>query len=52
MTSGIYLYLAILVVVFIFLGFKLLNKKRSQKKDYEEREDNVFYDAVKEIKRD
>lgn len=52
MISGIYLYLFILVVVFIFLGYKLFTKTRNQKKDYEEREDNVFYDAVKEIKRD
>lgn len=50
--SGIYLYLAILIVVFVFLGFKVITKRKHEKQAYEEREDNIFYDAAKNIRRD
>jgi len=50
--NGIYLYLAILIIVFVFLGFKVMTKRRHEKQAYEEREDNVFYDAAKNIRRD
>lgn len=48
----IYLYLTIIVVVIAFLGFKILTKRRQEKQAYEEREENVFYDTVKNIRRD
>lgn len=50
--AGIYFYLLILFLVFAFLLYKFITKRRQEKLDYEEREDNVFYDTVKNIKRD
>lgn len=47
-----YLYLFFLIIIFVFLGYKVMTKKRREKQNYEEREDNVFYDAVKKIRRD
>lgn len=47
-----YLYLAILIVIFVFIGFKVALARRHAKQADEEREDNVFYDAVKNIRRD
>lgn len=52
MINGLYLYLAVILAVFVFLGFKLFTKQRNTKRNYEEREDDVFYDAVKKIRRD
>ena len=50
--AGIYLYLTFLIIIFIFLGYKLIIRKKREKQTYEEREDNVFYDAAKNIRRD
>ncbi len=52
MMSGIFLYLIFLMVIFIFLGYKVITKRRHEKQAAEEREDDVFYDAVKNIRRD
>ncbi len=52
MMNGIYLYLAVIFLVFVFLGYKIFTKKRGEKQAYEEREDDVFYDAAKNIRRD
>ncbi len=50
--AGQLFYLAIIIIVFIFLGIKLYKKRQLERKTYEEREDNVFYDNVKNIRRD
>ena len=50
--NGIYLYLMIFIVIFVFLLFKIIAKRKGEKQAYEEREDNVFYDSVKKIRRD
>jgi amino acid permease len=50
--SGIYLYLTFIFIIFVFLGYKVITKKKREKQSYEEREDNVFYDAAKKIRRD
>lgn len=50
--SGIFLYLTFIIIVFIFLGYKVITKKKREKQAYEEREENVFYDAAKNIRRD
>ncbi len=49
---GVYLYLAIIILVIIFLGVKYYRKKKQAKQDYDEREENVFYDTAKHIRRD
>ncbi len=50
--KSLYLYLAIIIGTLIFLGFKLYRKRKQEKQAREEREDNVFYDAAKNIRRD
>jgi hypothetical protein len=44
--------LAIIIAIVAFLGFKIIAKKRREKQVSEEREDNVFYDAVKNIRKE
>lgn len=48
----IYFYLFILVIIFVYLLARLINKQKAEKKRTEEREDNVYYDAVSKIRRD
>ncbi|MCK5647817.1 MAG: hypothetical protein KAI22_02970 [Gammaproteobacteria bacterium] len=50
--NGIYFYLTIIIVIVGFLGYKIISKRRQEKQAYDEREDNVFYDAAKNIRRD
>lgn len=50
--KSLYLYLAIIIGTLIFLGFKLYRQRKQKNQAYEEREDNVFYDAAKNIRRD
>ncbi|MCU7941007.1 MAG: hypothetical protein KZQ74_00185 [gamma proteobacterium symbiont of Bathyaustriella thionipta] len=50
--TGLYFYLLFIIIIFVFLGYKVIAKKKREKQDYEEREDNVFYDAAKKIRRD
>ncbi len=50
--TGIYLYLLILMIIFVFLLVKVMAKRKRDKQAYEEREDTVFYDAAKRIRRD
>ncbi len=50
--NALYLYLAVTIGSIVFLGFKLYKRTKRKKQAYEEREDNVFYDAVKNIRRD
>lgn len=50
--NGLYLYLAMLIFVMAFLGFKLYHKRKKTRRNYEEREENIFYDAAKNIRRD
>ncbi|MCK5696738.1 MAG: hypothetical protein KAI02_01160 [Gammaproteobacteria bacterium] len=48
----IYLYLIALFIVFIYLAYRLVLKRKRTKETYEDREDDVFYDAAKNIRRD
>ena len=50
--NSIYFYLALIFIIFLYLGYKLIKVKKREKKSYEEREENVFYDNVKNIRRD
>lgn len=50
--TGTYLYLAIAIIVFVLLLIKVVKKIKHEKESYQEREDNVFYDNVKNIRRD
>lgn len=50
--TAIYFYLTLIMIVVVFLGFKVISKRRQEKQAYEEREENVFYDAAKNIRRD
>jgi predicted negative regulator of RcsB-dependent stress response len=50
--TGLYFYLSILIAVFIFLGYRVYKKRKLEQKTYEEREDDVFYDNAKNIRRD
>jgi hypothetical protein len=53
--TGIYLYMMFIILIFAFLIYKFLGvlaQKKRDKEAAEEREDNVFYDAAKNIRRD
>lgn len=50
--AGVYFYLFATFIIFVFLLYKVVSRKRQENKNYEEREDNVFYDAVKKVRRD
>jgi len=52
MLTGIYFYILALLVIFVFLAYKVYIKRKQERQQYEEREDNVFYDAIKKIRRD
>lgn len=50
--NGLFIYLGIIIFILAFIGYKIFTKKKREKQTYEEREDDVFYDAVKKIRRD
>ena len=49
---GMYLYLGLATGIFIWLMMIYLRKRKQAKEDYETRENDVFYKAVKNIRRD
>jgi|GEM_PF-4728657 len=50
--AGLYLYLCTAIIIFCVLAYKVIHQKKVAKKIAQECEDNVFYDAVKDIRRD
>jgi len=49
---GLYFYVVLILAIFIFLLVKIMAKRKRHKQDYEERKDNVFYDAARKVRRD
>ncbi len=52
MMIGPYIYTGILFLVFIYLAYKVYTRKKKEREAYEEREEDVFYEATKNIRRD
>ena len=50
--AGVYIYLIGAIIAFFYLGYKIYLKRKQEKDALAEREDNVFYDAVKDVRRD